>query len=97
MLIGMFLLEDIGTNLTGLTHRNFAVAKDLIDKKGEDYFQRALGRLDKALKTLHADAEISLQKLSATFRRADLVEALRDGAPILVELPQLNQAPSKFD
>lgn len=87
MLMGMYLLEDLGTNLSGLTHKNFAKARELIETKGEDYFQRALNRIDTELTAEFGEAEPTLQKLSATFRRADLVEKLRGGETISIEVP----------
>ncbi|MEA2755183.1 MAG: hypothetical protein QOJ54_1472 [Aliidongia sp.] len=86
MLMGEYLLEEIGIKLSSLTHQNFIAARDLIDSKSEDYFQRALISIDDALKKLHHGEDVSLQKLSATFRRADLVELLRGGSPITVDL-----------
>lgn len=85
MLMGMYLLEDLKTSLPGLTHQNFAKARDLVETKGEDYFQRALSRIDTELKAEFDDVVPTLQKLSATFRRADLVERLR-GEPITIDI-----------
>jgi hypothetical protein len=86
MLMGIFLLEDLKTDLAGLTHQKFAEAKKLIESQGEQYFDRALNRIDSELKKEYRETEISLQKLSATFRRADLVEKLRGGAVMKVDL-----------
>lgn len=89
MLMGKYLLEDLGVMLADLTHRNFATARNLIEGRGEEYFRRALARIDEALKVIFTGSEPSLQKLSATFRRSDLVEMLRDGLPITIDLPVL--------
>jgi hypothetical protein len=82
MAMGKHLMIDLETDLAGLTHRNFAKARDLIEAKGEVYFQNALGEIGAALAALHHGEDISLQKLSATFRRYDLVERLREGRPL---------------
>ncbi|MFM2042556.1 MAG: hypothetical protein RLY86_1132 [Pseudomonadota bacterium] len=93
MLMGIYLLEDLGTALTGLTHKNFAKARELIETKGDDYFQRALDRIARELREEFGDAEPTLQKLSATFRRADLVEKLRGGQSIAIEVPPPAEVP----
>jgi hypothetical protein len=95
MMMGMYLLDDLGTDLSGLTHRNFHQAREMIDAKGEEYFQRALDRIDQELKVVFGDVEPTLQKLSATFRRADLVEKLRGGESITIEVPPAPETSSE--
>lgn len=81
MQMGRRLLKDLGLNeLDELTHRNFESARQLIDDKGEDYFRRSVEDVDRALKGLYGDREISVQQLSATFRRGDLIKQLLDTA-----------------
>ncbi|CAK0743786.1 Abortive infection phage resistance protein [uncultured Gammaproteobacteria bacterium] len=84
MLMGRFLLDDLGIDLSKLTHTTFADARQRLEEKSETYFQRALKDIEKALSNLHHEEDVSLQKLSATFRRYDLVERLRGGVPISV-------------
>lgn len=93
MLMGMSLLEDLGTNLSSLTHTNFATARGLIETKGEAYFQRALIRINQELEAEFKETEPTLQKLSATFRRADLVEKLRDGETLAISVPPISVPP----
>lgn len=76
MLMGEQLLHDLGIPLERLDHRRFAEAKALIDQRGESYFEVALERLAVALGRLYGGQFISLQRLSATFRRGDLLEYL---------------------
>ncbi|MCC6597099.1 MAG: AIPR family protein [Rhodanobacteraceae bacterium] len=77
MQMGRRLLKDLDVKLTGLDHRNFAQARRLIEEQGETYFQSARQDIDTALKSLYGDQEISVQQLSATFRRGDLIEKLK--------------------
>jgi hypothetical protein len=79
MRMGKYLLDDLGVNTAGLTHKNFNKAKELINEQGEKYFQRALDDVTSALIRLYGGQAISLQRLSATFRRGDLIEELDRG------------------
>lgn len=76
MLMGQYLLADMGIDLSKLDHRNFAAAQALVEQRGEDYFARATRALEEALKKLYGGQPISLQRLAATFRRGDLLEFL---------------------
>lgn len=77
MQMGKFLLSDLGCGSMGLTHQNFGEAKQLVEEKGEAYFSKAVSDVDQALKMLYGKSEVSLQQLSATFRRGDLIEKLQ--------------------
>ncbi|KJJ85117.1 abortive infection phage resistance protein [Candidatus Omnitrophus magneticus] len=78
MRMGKYLLRDLGcSNMAELDHRNFLKAKNLIEKNGEEYFRASIEDIDKALKELYGDREISMQQLSATFRRGDLISTLK--------------------
>jgi hypothetical protein len=78
MQMGRRLLKELGAALDGLDHRNFAQAKQLIDEHGEAYFTASRQDIDVALKALYGDeGVISVQQLSATFRRGDLIEKLK--------------------
>lgn len=77
MLMGEYLLADLGIDLRQLDHRNFEQARTLIEAHGDDYFDRAIREIADALKALYGDSEVSLQRLSATFRRGDLLQVLR--------------------
>jgi hypothetical protein len=76
MQMGRRLLRDLGVTLSGLNHLNFTEAEKLIEQKGKSYFELSLRDVDGALKGLYGDKDISLQQLSATFRRGDLIERL---------------------
>ena len=84
MLTGRYLLNEMGIPLGRLDHRNFAAARYLAQRRAGDYLTRARAQIEDALGPLFTGRERTLQRLSATFRRADLVDALleapeRDG------------------
>lgn len=82
MLMGGFLLADMDLSvdeLQRLDHQTYDQAKELISARAEDYATRAETDIEAALEPLFTDRERTLQRLSAAFRRADLVEALIGG------------------
>ena len=80
MLTGRYLLNEMGIVLGQLDHRNFAAARDLAQRRAGDYLTRAQAQIEDALAPLFGDRERTLQRLSATFRRADLVDTLLDAS-----------------
>lgn len=76
MLMGRYLLEDMGIPLDHLDHRNFTQAHNLVEQKSDGYVSRAEQRIEDALRPLFNGRERTLQRLSATFRRADLIDTL---------------------
>jgi hypothetical protein len=78
MQMGRRLLKELNVKLTGLDHRNFARAKELIEQQGEGYFTAAVHDVEHALKGLYGEQQVSMQQLSATFRRGDLISRLQD-------------------
>ena len=76
MLMGSYLLEEVGIQLDRLDHRNFDDVRELAEQRSHDYLMRAETRISNALEPLFSNRERTLQRLSATFRRADLVEML---------------------
>ena len=78
MLVGRYVLEDMEATLDQLDHRNFEEARGLLERQAEDYLRRAEEEIEAALEPLfhHHQRPRTLQRLSATFRRADLVEML---------------------
>ena len=76
MLTGCYLLQDMGIDLAHLDHQNFDRAQKLIKENFSNYVSRAEEAISKALASLNNEQEPTLQRLSATFRRADLVEML---------------------
>lgn len=79
MLMGRYLLHEMRISLERLDHRSFRDARDLVHQKAHDYLARAEAQIGEALDPLFRGRERTLQRLSATFRRADLVEMLVDG------------------
>ncbi|WP_293251901.1 AIPR family protein [Nannocystis sp.] len=76
MLMGQYLLAEMGIQLSQLDHRNFARAQALIDEKGEAFFSRSVQTIEAALRGLYGGQQVSLQRLAATFRRGDLLQFL---------------------
>ena len=76
MQMGKYLLKDLGCDITGLTHQNYETARQLIELKGDEYFNQSVHDVKQALGMLYRESDISLQQLSATFRRSDLIEIL---------------------
>jgi hypothetical protein len=78
MQMGRRLLRDLGISLDKLDHRNFEKARLIIDEHGEKYFADSVQDIELALKSLYGEQSISMQQLSATFRRGDLIGRLPD-------------------
>ncbi len=77
MQMGRKLLADMGIQTKDLNHKNFRVAQQLIVEKIKDYWADAVQDIQQALQKLYGEQTISLQQLSATFRRGDLVGKLQ--------------------
>lgn len=77
MLVGRRVLNNAGINLDAVSHRNFDQLKSVLEKHSEEFQKEASTDITEALKQCYGDREISLQQLSATFRRGDLLEMLR--------------------
>jgi len=82
MLMGRYLLKDLGIGLDKLTHLNFAAAKAKCEQDAERYFNGAVAAVGKAIKKLYGNQDVSLQRLAATFRRGDLLEELKGDVAI---------------
>ena len=76
MLMGHSLLHELGVPLKQLDHRTFDAAQKLIEAKGDEYFDSAVATLKVAVEQLYGNQTVSLQRLSATFRRGDLFQYL---------------------
>ena len=85
MIMGESLLSAMGIPLRDLTHRNFSQAENLIDKNADAYFADAAEKVQVVVGDIFAKQPRTLQKLSATFRRGDLIEALT-GYPVSVPI-----------
>lgn len=78
MLVGRKLLADKNLQLSDVSHRNFVDIHDMFEKQKLEYHQKSMDDISKALKECYGDRDISLQQLSATFRRGDLIEMLAE-------------------
>lgn len=77
MQMGQKLLADMKVQMKDISHQNFQSAQMLIDQNGDSYFNASLQDIKQALQDLYGEQEISLQQLSATFRRGDLISKLQ--------------------
>lgn len=76
MLVGEALLARLGDSVS---HRNLDRAMELLDAHFDEMYARAVLRLRVLLRFTGIDeAKDSLQRLSATFRRGDLLDTLSD-------------------
>lgn len=76
MLIGDHLLADQNLSLAQVNHRNYQALLDCLNENFNAFQLRAQTQISEALEQLYGDREISLQQLSATFRRGDLMQYL---------------------
>lgn len=77
MELGAQLLDAAGVRIEEISHRTFEELLALWNSRREELTRRALARIRAGLESLGVDPErSSLQRLSATFRRGDLVEEL---------------------
>ena len=76
MQMGGRLLKDLGFNESEIDHRTLEKAVALLEQNRNSYFTGATDDIAEALKNLYGERDISLQQLSATFRRGDLIEKL---------------------
>jgi len=79
MRMGLRLLDAMNANLDQIDHRKFAQAQQLIETNGDAYFKESVKDIEAALQDLYGDQDISMQQLSATFRRGDLIARLQKG------------------
>jgi len=77
MRMGQRLLKDMALRLESLDHRNFLQAKQLVTEQGEAYFKSSVADVESGLRALYGGEKISVQQLSATFRRGDLIKLLQ--------------------
>lgn len=76
MLIGDGLLAAKNISVSGITHRNHAELASYLHENQAALYGQSLGKIYNALIHLYGNRDISLQQLSATFRRGDLLEFL---------------------
>ena len=77
MQMGQRLLHDMNLQIKDISYRNFQDAYQKIEQNSNAYFNASVQDIEKALQRLYGIQEVSLQQLSATFRRGDLIEKLQ--------------------
>ncbi len=77
MLVGRALLAESCRTVDNLTHRNVKDVLAQFEEHKDDYYAAALSRIAAVLSGSNGGQEPSLQQLSATFRRGELLEKLR--------------------
>lgn len=78
MRMGQRMLHELDKSLDALNHQTFGAAKKLVEEKGEEYFRASVADVELALRDLYGQKEVSTLQLSATFRRGDLIQKLRE-------------------
>ena len=78
MLVGRKLLTGKSLLISDVSHRNFNDMHDTFENQKTEYYRNSIDEITKALKQCYGDRHISLQQLSATFRRGDLIEMLAE-------------------
>jgi len=78
MQMGWKILGVMKLELKDLNHKIFPEARQLIAQHGDAYFDAAVEDIKQALQELYGRQDISLQQLSATFRRGDLIGYLQE-------------------
>lgn len=76
MLIGSKLLMDQQTSLDQVSHRDLPALLEVFKENYPQYHAYAIQALTDALKECYGERDVSLQQLSATFRRGDLIDML---------------------
>lgn len=76
MLVGDALMENQDIKPNDISHRNFAELAAHLQANQAVLYQMATDNIKAALGNLYGNRDISLQQLSATFRRGDLLEFL---------------------
>ena len=76
-IIGLFvIINGSVTDAKDISHREFTELVDLFEEKKAEFYTYAISLLKESLIALYGDREITLQQLSATFRRGDLLYVL---------------------
>lgn len=77
MLVGRKLLGACNVVFNDVNHRNFNDIQETLSRDQMTFHRSAVEDIQKALVSCYGDREVSLQQLSATFRRGDLLEMLK--------------------
>jgi len=76
MLMGKYLLEELGIRQNQLNHNQFNAAKTKLEEKSDEYFGRAMTAIDSAVTDHFGGREPSLQELASVFRGGALMGRL---------------------
>ncbi|MBF0621639.1 MAG: AIPR family protein [Magnetococcales bacterium] len=76
MLITRDLLKESNIRLKDITHKNYSALVQSFQESSAVYHANAVAKVTEALNKCYGERDISLQQLSATFRRGDLLEML---------------------
>lgn len=76
MLVGELLLTQTQNRLATITHKNLNQLQEYLSDNKAQLIKEASQRLSQAIAKIYGDRELTLQQLSATFRRGDLLEYL---------------------
>ena len=77
MLCGRELLKNNNISCDEITHKNFQILLASFEQNKESYIATAVEQIKQALVHCYGERTVSLQQLSATFRRGDLLEMLQ--------------------
>lgn len=76
MVVGQLLLEQAQTRVQSISHLNLDQLSQLLEQNKAQLLNQAAQQLNTALTQIYGERAVSLQQLSATFRRGDLLEFL---------------------
>lgn len=76
MLMGKYLLAELGIRQNQLNNNQFNAAKTKLDEKSDEYFTRAMTAIDSAVTDHFGGREPSLQELASVFRGGALMGRL---------------------
>ena len=76
MLMGGNLLLEHSIKFDEISHRNFKDLLSIFETRHDEFYRNAIEKIQSALVACYGERDISLQQLSATFRRGDLLEML---------------------
>ena len=76
MLMGKYLLDELGIRQNQLNHNQFNAARTKLDEKSDEYFARAMTTINSAVTDHFGGREPSLQELASVFRSGALMGRL---------------------
>lgn len=76
MRLAILLQQRLRINFDDINHRNYKQVYDYFTEYKVDLYRQSIEDIKDVLQNFYREAELSLQQLSATFRRGDLIEKL---------------------